>query len=340
MNLSEAFLKHVKTMKYFSPGDRILIGMSGGPDSTALAYLLADLQKEFGLYLHAAHLNHGLRAAAPKDAEFVKATAQRLGIPCTCGFIPVRTLKNKASIEEVAREHRLKFLIKIAENNRCPKIVLAHTQDDQAETVLMNLLRGTGLMGLRGILPVNKMGGRTLVRPLLDFRKKDILAYLKRNRLSYRVDSSNRSPDFLRNRIRHAAIPLLNQISQKNIVPSLSRLTQSITADYDFLETVGRKELKHCQMATSNQSITLKINTLQSLHPSLRRMVIRLALIQLQGSARRLSFEHILDIDHLLLSPAKTGTRVLPKAIRILKSAKVMKFQLPEFNLEVQHLRS
>ncbi len=283
MNLLSQVRNNLRKHRLLPCGERILIGVSGGADSTALLHILAILRSEWGWYIHVAHLDHGLRAQAAQDAKFVERLARRLGIPCTCAYLPVKELKNKSSLEEVAREYRQQFLIETAKKQHCSKIVLAHTQDDLAETVLMRILRGTGLMGLRGILPQRNIGGATFVRPLLEIPKADILSFLKKERIPYRQDLSNRDLEFFRNKVRLKALPYLTRLCGKDVKPLLSRLAQTSAADYEFLQEAGEKALTQCRIAAKPKQILLKTDVLRSLHPALRRMVIRLALEDLQG---------------------------------------------------------
>ncbi len=213
-SLLRRFRESVLRERLFAPGDRLLVAVSGGPDSVALLLLLRDLVPELDLSLRIAHLDHGLRgAAARRDALWVKGLASRLGLPCVSGAADVaaRARKRKESIEAAARAARYEFLVRTASRMKIHKIVLGHQADDLAETVLMRLLRGCGPEGLIGMRPVSRRGRFSIVRPLLPFWRREILDYLRTSRVLYRRDATNRETRFLRNRIRRVLIPYLER---------------------------------------------------------------------------------------------------------------------------------
>ena len=177
--LTRKVLQAVKEHGLIRKFDRIVLGVSGGPDSIALLYCLLALKEEYRLSLRIAHLNHMLRPKdSAKDAEFVRALAKKLGLACTIKKVNVKALK-KGSLEETARKARWDFFLETAKNFKADKIALGHTLDDQAETVLMRLLRGSGLLGLSGILPKRDISGVTVIRPLLGIKRKEIESFLK-----------------------------------------------------------------------------------------------------------------------------------------------------------------
>ena len=151
--------KTIKKYNLIQKGDKIVVAVSGGPDSVALLYLLYSLRKDLKITLHIAHLDHSLRKDSYKDREFVEGLAQRLKLPITTSQINVKELAKKGSLEEIARNARLGFLFRVAQGIKADKIALGHSIDDQAETVLMRILRGTGLYGLAGILPKRNIAG-------------------------------------------------------------------------------------------------------------------------------------------------------------------------------------
>ena len=239
-NLFRRFREQILRERLVEPGDRLLIAVSGGPDSTALLILLHALAPELGLSLTVAHLDHGLRGeTARRDACWVKKLATRLGLPCVLGNVDVkkRAAARKESIEEAARAARYEFLIRAAARMRIRKIVLGHQADDLAETVLMRLLRGCGPEGLIAMRPVSRRGRFLIVRPLLPFWRREIAVYLRSERILFRVDESNRSPRFLRNRVRMTLIPYLEKKYNpriKEILVQLSRLEgkRALRADH------------------------------------------------------------------------------------------------------------
>jgi len=220
----------------------VLAALSGGPDSCALAHALCALRKRQRCQVVAAHVHHGLRGQeADADAAHAAAVAASLGVPFAQRSANVRRFadENKLSLETAAREVRYHLLADAARELGADLIATGHTANDQAETVLMNLLRGSGLDGLAGIAPVRD----NIIRPLLRLTRDEVLAYCEANSIAYRVDSSNRDLRFTRNRIRHEALPLLRQI-QPNVVQALARLADVVQAENALISQQTERALE------------------------------------------------------------------------------------------------
>ncbi len=220
-------------------GETIFVGISGGADSATLLYLLNEIKSSWKLKLGVIHINHGLRGKASKQDElFVKKLARRLELPVFTAHVPVKqkAKKEALSLEEAARELRYRSFEKIAGSKRVKKIALAHSEDDQAETVLMRILLGTGLRGLQAIRPKLKRDGICFIRPLIEISRAQIRAFAKTNSISYREDRSNQSKRFLRNRIRLKLIPELERSFNPRVKKALARLPHLLDFDLSFLE--------------------------------------------------------------------------------------------------------
>jgi len=320
--LTDTFKKTIKHYRLLSKGDAVLVAVSGGPDSVALLYLLNSLRKELGLRLHVAHLDHRLRKDSSRDRRFVEELCRRLKLPLTAGEADVAKLaQKKSSLEEVAREARLKFLFAAAEKYKIRKIALGHNLDDQAETVLMRVLRGTGLQGLSGIQPKRAFGKFILVRPLLEIRRSQIRSFLRRKKITPCYDRSNAQDLYLRNRVRNRLLPLLEREYNKNIKEVLSNLAESAAADYDYL-------IKKAQDSFSRSKGKISLKAILKQHPALRRISLRLAIGSLQGNTRRISFRHIKEIEDLLFSRPAGSIVHLPQGISVTKKAKFLAFSL------------
>lgn len=310
----------VKKYNLINKNDRVLVGLSGGPDSVTLLYLLSSLSKEFKLTLHIAHLDHKLRRDSYKDREFVERLASRLKIPVTIAQINVKELAKGGSVEEIARNARLGFFFKIAKDIKADKIALGHNFDDQAETVLMRILRGTGLYGLSGILPKRNIAGFSIIRPLIEVRRKEIEAFLKKKKVKARLDASNLEDIYFRNRIRNRLLPLLAREYNKNIKVVLSNMAQSIGCDYDYLSTVAQCTIRRLG------TIKLNLNKLAKLHPAIQRLVLRLSIQRVKGDTRRITFQHIKEIEDLLLNRPINSIVDLPRGISVVKKRKFLAF--------------
>ncbi|MFA4989237.1 MAG: tRNA lysidine(34) synthetase TilS [Candidatus Omnitrophota bacterium] len=295
-------------------GDLVLVAVSGGADSVCLLYLLQALSRSLGFKLRIAHLDHMLRRDSAKDAEFVRRLGAKLNIPVIAGKANIRRLAQKGSLEEIARNARLEFLFKAAKENKADKIALAHNLDDQAETVLMRILRGTGLYGLAGILPKRKLYGFTVIRPLIRVRRREIEAFLRRKKIRPRIDKTNLQDVYSRNKLRNKLIPLLEREYNPAIKEALSNMAEGIAFDYDYL---SRQALR---LARGKRN---RVNTAKflKLHPAMQRLILRLHISWLQGSTRRITFTHIQEIEDLIANRPVNSIVDLPKGISVLKKA-------------------
>ncbi|MFA5794790.1 MAG: tRNA lysidine(34) synthetase TilS [Candidatus Brocadiia bacterium] len=301
--------------RLLSGGDTVIIGVSGGPDSVGLTVLLDRLNRYYGhkWQLVIAHLNHQIRGkAADADERFVRQLAAKLGLPFYSSKrdIPALSQRHKLSLEETARNERYEFLSRLAgklkHNKRVPKIATGHTLDDQAETVLFRIIRGTGIKGLRGILPArNLLPGRPfrLIRPLIELTHKDITDFLKAHGFGYRSDKSNFDRKILRNRIRHQLMPLLNDYNP-GVARHLVQLGQA-AGEYEAVvsklaETLcpkGRKWLSLAELRNQPQPVQqMMINHLLKNAGCNLKHIVRAnyeALIGLASSCRKTNEVHL-----------------------------------------------
>ena len=313
------FNETIKKYKLIQSQDRILIAVSGGPDSLALLLQLFSLKNKLGLTLHIAHVDHGLRKDSHSDTLFVESWARRLKLPISIVRLDPKLKERKGSLEEIYRQARFDFLFKTAGKIKADKIALGHNLDDQAETILMRLLRGTGLSGLSGISAKRKMRNKILIRPLLETSRAEIEAFLKRKRIKPRIDSTNKEEVFFRNKIRHNLMPLLKEKYNQNIVEVLANLAESISYDYEYLDQIARNTLK-------GNNLRLNLKRIKSLHPAILRLKIRQSIACIQGDTRRIGFQHIKELEGLL-NNRPTGSIVdLPKGISAQKTRNTLRF--------------
>ena len=302
----------IKKYGLIQNGDRIVVGVSGGPDSVVLLYLLLALSKDLKITLHIAHLDHMLRKDSCKDREFVEGLAKKLSISCTCAKINVKTISKKGSLEEIARDARLSFFFKVAKEIKAVKIALGHNLDDQAETVLMRIIRGTGLYGLSGILPKRVISGNTIIRPLIEVRRKEIEGFLNKRRIKPRIDSSNAQDVYFRNRIRKDLLPYLEKKYNGNIKEILSNMAESVGLDYDYLSGIAERAMRQSKAG-------LRVDKLLKLHPAIRRLVIRRAIARVKGDTRRINFQHTREIEDLISNRPVNSVVDLPKGVSVIK---------------------
>ncbi len=290
-------------------GDHILVAVSGGPDSLALLHVLDGLRTDMGLRgVSAAHLHHGLRGQeADDDAAFVAQFCAARAIPCFTEKADVarEAAREHVAVQQAARTVRYAFLARTARQCRADKVATAHTQDDLVETVLMHIMRGTGLDGLRGI-PARR---GIYVRPLLNVTHAQAEAYCDAHALQPRRDSSNSdSSHYTRNRIRRELLPMLETDYHPGTRASLLRLAQIAGADADFLQGHAQAMLHQITLAESAlpQSLTLSRVGLRALHPALLRHVLRAALAQTRGTGENITYHHLEQMADALRSSAQT----------------------------------
>jgi tRNA(Ile)-lysidine synthase len=328
IKLESKVIDFIQRCSLISPEEIVVVGVSGGADSVCLLHVLAKWRKGLGIKLHIAHLNHQLRGVESEaDAEYVSNLAGSLGIPITIDRQDVaayRTERN-CSIEEAARELRYAFLARVAREVGANRIAIGHTRDDQVETILMHILRGTGITGLCGLAPRSpmaydrqgiswpaKQSNLLVIRPLLDITREETTSYCQEHQLAPRIDSSNLSPSFLRNRLRLQLLPLLRQYNP-SVDQALLRLANIAKEDSALIEQqasgvwdeVARQE---------NNAIYLDKKQIASLPIALQRHLLIAAVTKLAGDTRDIEASHIEAARSLLNKPV--GKRIsLPHSL-------------------------
>ncbi|MCK4403576.1 MAG: tRNA lysidine(34) synthetase TilS [candidate division Zixibacteria bacterium] len=315
------FIEELKRTIYrfglLKKGDRVVVALSGGPDSVALLHGLLDIQSEFGLKLYVAHLNHKLRGAeSDEDERFAKKLAGHLKLKFFSKKIDVKgeAKRKKLGIEESAREIRYRYLENLAVQIKADKIAFGHQADDQAETFLMRLLRGAGGAGLSGIPP--KRG--KIIRPLIQIRREEIETFLKANQIPYRLDSSNYLTDYFRNKIRLTLLPKIKEEFNPKIVESLNRTADIISLQQEYIKKKCEQILQDIGIKRKNKMI-LDLKEFAAYDICLQREMIRFSIKQLQGDLnqlvrriprlRRGSFESV-DRALNLIHRKKSGKKV------------------------------
>ncbi|MDU2064826.1 MAG: tRNA lysidine(34) synthetase TilS [Sporomusaceae bacterium] len=281
------------------PGDKIIIACSGGSDSVALTCILKDLEKTYHHQLYLAHLHHGLRGTeADRDEAYVKQLSDNLQIPFFVARCEVSSYAKQQgfSLEEAGRILRYRFLEETAKQVGAEKIATGHHQDDQAETVLMNLLRGSGSSGLKGILPKN--GNR--IRPLLAVNKEMIQQYLTKLGIETCYDSTNTDQKILRNRLRLSLLPTLQLEYNNHIKESLCRTALIAQQEHDFLLQAAYEAYENTVWEEADGVFVSQ--RLQSYHKAVQREVFRLAIEKKQGHLRGISFHHVEQLSKMLFS--------------------------------------
>ncbi|MGB2712503.1 MAG: tRNA lysidine(34) synthetase TilS [Conexibacter sp.] len=303
-------------------GDRVLAGVSGGPDSTCLLLVLASLRRSLRFELHAAYFDHGLRSqrAAAREQRFVRESAEALAVEFHTGAGDVRAHAKGRSLEDAARELRYRFLARTARDAGCALVAVGHTKDDQAETVLLHLIRGSGLRGLAAMPPeaawpvAPRKDGPRLVRPLLCLSRAETERVCEEADVAPLRDPSNSSRTFLRNRVRSELLPLLRRYNPR-IDDALVRFTDAASADVELIERLARVALEGESSSDSDNAVRLSRKRLAALPDALQRHAVRLAVARALGSAAGLSERHVRAL--LRANDGPTGAELdLPRRLR------------------------
>lgn len=347
MALVASVRRAIERYRLVAPGATLVVGVSGGPDSLCLLHVLRRLAPDFSLELHVAHLNHRMRGQdADVDANFVAKLAADWDLPATIEAMDVPTLAraHKMALEEAARRARYAFLAQVAAQIGAQTIAVAHNADDQAETVLMHFLRGSGLAGLRGMLPATSMEALrleigdwrleagdsaadlqspasdlrslTLIRPLLEVPRTDIEGYCEEHNLKPRFDRSNLDTTYFRNRLRHELIPYLETYNV-NVREVLRRTARVVAADYELLRRRLDITWDEVVRAETDQVVVFDLAAWRALPLALKRSTIREAIHRLRRALRNIDFVHVENAVEILAEGGTGAQATLPQALML-----------------------
>jgi len=306
-------IKTIEKYKLLDKEDRVVAALSGGPDSTALLVALAQISKLLDFSIIVAHYNHGLRGtSSDEDEKYSQELAKKLGLIFVSGKMDQKLRQKGKSPEDFYRQQRYQFLDKVAEDYNAQKIALGHNIQDQAETVLLNLLRGSGLGGLKGILPMRE--GK-FIRPLIEVSRPEIIAFLSEAGISYCHDSSNQSRVHLRNKIRFELIPYLKEKYNPRIEENLAQMAEILRQDDDYIRNSVQEALKSTYIQNQSNRISLNIEYIKGLAPTIRSRLFKKILESLNPEKNGFSFSNIKALERLA-QVTESGKRIsLPLGI-------------------------
>jgi tRNA(Ile)-lysidine synthase len=353
MDVLEKVRKYVERYCMLSGAHGVVVAVSGGPDSVALLDILLRL----AVRIHVAHLNHMLRGReSAEDAEFVQALARELELPITISSADVKALAavSGRGIEEVARELRYKFLLDTARAVGCNRIAVGHTMNDQAETFIMRLARGSGpsgLAGMRASLPAhifNSVGlaehssetaayenreSILLIRPLLCITRDEVESYCRERKLRFRIDSTNLTTECTRNRVRHRVLPALKEINPRAI-QHIAHAAEMIAADQDALDELARLMLDQAQLTTSDRiDLAYSASAILRQPVGLRRRMVREAIRRAGAPMGQISFAHVMAVERML-KEGTSGKRIrLPGGVTLWREFDAVTFQTSAENI-------
>lgn len=314
-------------------GDIIIVAVSGGPDSLCLLDILNSIKNKQKISIIIAHVNHGIRKRESKiEARYVRLKAHSLRLPFEQITVSIPTLARESSlsVEQIGRKVRYDFFKKLSKKYKAQKIALGHHADDQAETILMRIIRGSGVQGLRGI-PAKR---DKFIRPLIDCNRSEIISYCERNNITYCIDSSNKESVYLRNKIRNQLIPLLAREYNSSICKNILQLQAIVQDELSYLDKETEEHFIKIMVKRSPSDIVLDVTQLIELPVALQRRVIRKGLGYLNKYLTDIKFIHIESIRKLCFLNSGEKYINLPGNIKVRKSYKNLEIGYKE-NLPV-----
>lgn len=328
-NLITKVISTIKKHYMLSGKEKILVGLSGGPDSVCLLYILNNLKDMFILDLHAVYIDHGLRPEEiPDEIEFCKKFCKRLSVPFISKVIDVKTYVKEHGLnkQEAARELRYRTFEETAYEVNAHKIALGHTADDQLETFLMRFFRGSGPAGLSGIPPLRG----SIIRPLIETERKEIEEFLEKQKINYIIDSTNLKKDYLRNRVRYSFIPEIKKINP-HITQTVSRTMDILREEERYLDIIVTKTLMKMICRKTDSRIELFLSPLEAMEKVILRRVLRKAIDVTKG-LRGMEFIHIEEMIDLIKYKRQGDRLYLPKGLRVIKdySTVIITSEIPQ----------
>jgi len=314
------FIKTVQNFAFqndlWQKGSRIVVGVSGGPDSACLLDILAQLSKKYEFLLHICHVNYGLRS---KDSDLDEKLVIELAKKYTVEISLLRAKKKvMGNLEEQLRGVRYDFFEQERRRLKFDLIAVAHNQDDQAETVIMRLMRGSGLQGMASM----KAKNGTIIRPLLGTSRKEILQYLASNKLKFRKDKSNQNIRFTRNRIRHELLPYLEKKFNPSIKKTLAGAATAVADDYEYIELQSKKGFV---LKNIENGFEFSASVLLSRHPSLQRIALRHIVLQTKSDLSDVDAANIEEILKMLKSAKSKNQKIFFKGLNIQKKGDIVR---------------
>ncbi len=286
----------IKKYNLINSGDRIVLGVSGGPDSIAMLDILRQLRDEIKFEIYVVHINHNIRGKdADEDEEYVKKYCENYNIKCFSKKIDVPTIaqNEKIGTEEAGRKVRYEYFDEILQKTNSNKIGIAHNKNDKVETIIMHLLRGSGVSGLRGIEPIRE---NKFIKPLIECDRQEIEKYCEENNLQPRIDKTNFENEYTRNKIRNIVIPYIKEQFNPNIIETITRLSEVISNEDNFIEKIAQETYNKLLVIEENNRIELNLKEFNLLDEVLKNRIILIATKKIFGSTQGIEKVNITDI--------------------------------------------
>ena len=321
--LTKKIEKFIMENKLIESGDRIVVGVSGGPDSICLLDILRKLKNKLHFEIYVAHVNHMLRANADLDEKYVENYCKMHNIPTFIKRANIEKISKdkKIGTEEAGRNVRYEFFKEIMDNVGANKVATAHNANDRAETVILNVIRGCGISGLTGIELKNK----NIIRPLIETTRKDIEEYCNNNCLNPRIDESNMELIYQRNKVRNVMIPYIEKEFNENFVETINRLSYIAKEEREYIEVVVEEKYKEIVLKEEDKAIELSLKGFNKLEKVIKKEMIRYTINRVLGNLQGIGNIHIEDI--IKLCEKEIGNKYLmpnPKVKICIKNKKII----------------
>lgn len=293
--MKEKVLSTIKKFNLIQPNDKIILGVSGGPDSISMLNILNEIKEDLEIEIYVAHINHMIREEANDEEKYVQNYCTQNNIDCYVKKIDVKKFAetNKIGIEEAGRNIRYDFFEEVMQKVEANKIAIAHNKNDKIETIIMNLLRGSGLSGLKGIEPIRD---NKYIRPLIECERQEIEQYCEQHQLNPRIDKTNFENDYTRNKIRNIVIPYIEKEFNPNVIETMDRLSQVATDESDYINLQAQKIYEKMLIDKTENEIILKLKDFNQQEKVIKSRILLLAIKELMGSTQRIEKIHIEDI--------------------------------------------
>lgn len=288
-------IETIKRYNLIQIGDKIVLGVSGGPDSISMLDILKDVKDEYKLEIYVAHINHMIREEADGDEKYVQQYCEKHNIKCFVKRVDVQQIAKteKIGTEEAGRNIRYQFFEEVLKEVGANKIAIAHNKNDKIETIIMNLLRGSGLSGLKGIEPIRD---NKFIRPLIECERQEIEQYCEQQKLNPRIDKTNFENEYTRNKIRNIVVPYIKQEFNPNIIETLDRLSQVATDESNYIDLQTQKIYQKLLIEKGPEEISLRLKEFNEQDKVIKSRIILLAVKDVMGSTQRIEKIHIEDI--------------------------------------------
>ena len=297
--MEEKVLNTIKKFNLIENGDKIILGVSGGPDSISMLNILNNIRNDKKLQLKfdiiVAHVNHNIRKEAIDDQKFVENFCKKINIPFYVKSIDIPQISKNQKIgeEEAGRNARYQFFDEILEKEHANKIAIAHNKNDKIETIIMNIFRGSGIAGLRGIEPIKN---NKYIRPLIACERKEIEQYCKEQGIEPRIDKTNFENEYTRNKIRNIIIPYIKKEFNPNIIETMDRLSNLVKEEDEYLENLVETKYKQFIKEETSKQITLDLKKFNNEEKVIKSRLLLYTISRLLGSTKGIEKVHIEDI--------------------------------------------